>query len=263
MQILDKLIEQNDKPRAEIVFDIEILEVDRERAKTYGLNLSEFARGHDILARGLAQRDDDHRDRDGNRDRHRNRDRARRPPRPADRRRRAVTSPPPFNLNTMSRGISTADFYLAVPAAVMRFLETDTRTKLLAKPQLRGAEGTKMTVNLGTQVPIVSTSYTPIATGGAGVNPLNSFQLKDVGINIDITPRVTLDGDILIDLNVESSAQGPDKNVAGTNYPSFVTRKVGTRLRLRDGESNLLAGLLREDETSSRGAFPGRFTCRC
>ena len=98
-------------------------------------------------------------------------------------------------------------------------------------------------------MPVVSTSYTPIATGGAGVNPLNSFQLKDVGINIDITPRVTLDGDILIDLNVESSAQGPDKNVAGTNYPSFVTRKVGTRLRLRDGESNLLAGLLREDDT--------------
>ena len=168
-----------------------------------------------------------------------------------------VTSPPPFNLNTLSRGISTADFYLAVPAAVMRFLETDTRTKLLAKPQLRGAEGTKMTVNLGTQVPVVSTSYTPIATGGAGVNPLNSFQLKDVGINIDITPRVTLDGDVLIDLNVESSAQGPDKNVAGTNYPSFVTRKVGTRLRLRDGESNLLAGLLREDDTDFTRGFPG------
>ena len=68
---------------------------------------------------------------------------------------------------------------------------------------------------------------------------------------------MTLDGDILIDLNVESSAQGPDQNVAGTNYPSFVTRKVGTRLRLRDGESNLLAGLLREDERSSCAGFPG------
>src|SRR5207249_8035984 len=89
----------------------------------------------------------------------------------------ALTSPPPFNLNTISRGISTADFYMAVPSAVVRFLETDTRTKLLAKPQLRGAESAKMTLSLGTQVPIVSTSYTPIATGGAGVNPLNSFQL--------------------------------------------------------------------------------------
>ena len=58
-----------------------------------------------------------------------------------------------------------------------------------------------MTLNLGDEVPIVTTSYTPIATGGAGVNPLNSFQLKEVGINVDITPvRVTLEGDILIDL---------------------------------------------------------------
>jgi general secretion pathway protein D len=258
MQILDKLIEQNDKPRAEIVFDIEILEVDRERAKTYGLDLTQFALGtvfspevspSSTTTPGTATGTTPGTTPPATGSTTTTTGRSTAPD--------AVTSPPPFNLNTLSRGISTADFYLAVPAAVMRFLETDTRTKLLAKPQLRGAEGTKMTVNLGTQVPVVSTSYTPIATGGAGVNPLNSFQLKDVGINIDITPRVTLDGDVIIELNVESSAQGPDKNVAGTNYPSFVTRKVGTRLRLRDGESNLLAGLLREDDTEFTRGFPG------
>src|SRR6185503_1733710 len=93
---------------------------------------------------------------------------------------------------------------------------------------------------------------------GAGVNPLNSFQLKDVGINIDITPvRVTLEGDIVIDLTLESSTRGPDVNIAGTNYPSFGSRKVGTRLRLRDGESNLMAGLLREDERKSLSGMPG------
>ena len=76
------------------------------------------------------------------------------------------------------------------------------------------------------------------------MNPLNSFQLKPVGINMDITPiRVTLEGDLLIDLNLESSSKLGDVNIAGTNYPSFGSRKVGTRLRLRDGESNLLAGL--------------------
>ena len=169
-----------------------------------------------------------------------------------------VQSPPPFNLNTISRGFTTADFYLAVPTAIVHALESDTQTKLVAKPQLRGAEGNKLTMNLGEEVPIVSTSYTPIATGGVGVNPLNSFQLKPVGINIDITPiRVTLDGDILIDLNLENSSRRADVNVAGTNYPSFGTRKVGTRLRLRDGESNLLAGLLREDERKSLNGFPG------
>ena len=72
-----------------------------------------------------------------------------------------------------------------------------------------------------------------------------------------MTPRVTLDGDIILDLTVESSARGADVNVAGTNLPSFGSRKVGTRLRLRDGESNLLAGLLREDERKSLSGFPG------
>jgi general secretion pathway protein D len=259
MQILEKVIDQNDKPRAEITFDIEILEVDRQRASTYGLNLTSYAvggifspvvspsatttaatagtgttattgtatAGTTTTATGTSTAPN------------------------------AVVSPPAFNLNTITHGINTADFYLAVPAAVLNAMENDTKTRLLAKPQLRGSEGTKMTVNLGTQVPIVSTSYTPIATGGAGVNPLNSFQLKDVGINLEITPRVTLDGDVLVDLSVESNSQGPDRNVAGTNYPSFVTRKVGTHLRLRDGESNLLAGLLREDESTSVSGFPG------
>jgi general secretion pathway protein D len=256
MQILEKLIEQHDKPRAEIVFDIEILEVDRERAKSYGLDLTQFAVGAlfspEVSPTGATTQ----------------------PPANGNgagagagggatvtggqsTAPNAVTSPPPFNLNTITRGFSTNDFYLAVPAAVVRFLESDTRTKVLAKPQLRGTEGFKATVNLGTEVPIVTTSYTPIATGGAGVNPLNSFNLKPVGINIDITPRVTLDSDILIDLVLESSAQGPDQNIAGTNYPSFVTRKVTTHLRLRDGESNLLAGLLREDERTSVRGFPG------
>ena len=153
--------------------------------------------------------------------------------------------------------MATTDFYLAVPAAVIQFLESDTHTKLVAKPQLRGADGSKISVNLGSQVPIVSTSYTPISTGGPTVNPLNSFQLKDVGINIELTPRVTLDGDISIDLMVESNTKGADQNIAGTNYPSFGERKVTTHLRLRDGESELLAGLLRQDETNALTGFPG------
>lgn len=255
VQIIEKVIQQNDKARAEIMFDVEILEVNRLRAKQYGLNLSEYALGGILspevspgattatttgttttgAATGATSTTTG------------------RSAGPS-----GVTSPPPFNLNTLSRGFTTSDFYLAVPTAIVRALESDTQTKLIAKPQLRGAEGNKLTMNLGDEIPIVSTSYTPIATGGVGVNPLNSFQLKPVGINMDITPvRVTLEGDILIDLNLENSSRGSDVNVAGTNYPSFGTRKVGTRLRLRDGESNLLAGLLREDERKSLNGFPG------
>jgi len=77
---------------------------------------------------------------------------------------------------------------------------------------------------------------------------MTSFQYKVVGVSVEIEPRVTYEGDIVMKLAVEVSNVGADKNIAGQNLPSFGTRKATTRLRLRDGESNLLAGLLQESE---------------
>ena len=258
MQIIEKVIAQNDKPRAEIVIDVEILEVNRTRAKQYGLNLSEYALGG-LLSPEVSPSSATTQT-------------------PATGTGTGTTtgtattttatgqstsptglrSPPPFSVNTISRGVSTSDFYLAVPTAFVRFLESDNNTKLIAKPQLRGAEGSKLLLNLGDRIPVISTSYTPLATGGAGVNPLSSYTYQDIGVNIDMTPvRVTLDGDIILDVTLDNSSLGGDVLVAGQSIPSFGQRKVTTRLRLRDGESNLLAGLLREVERKSLSGFPG------
>src|SRR5205807_1308113 len=94
-------------------------------------------------------------------------------------------------------------------------------------------------------------------TGGAGVNPLSSYNYKDDRVNIDMTPRVTLEGDIILDLMIDDNALGYDKSVAGVTVPTFVQRKVTTRLRLRDGESNLLAGLLQTRDVNNVQGFPG------
>jgi len=255
VQIFEKLIQQNDKPRAEIVVDVEIMEVNRQRVKQYGLNLSEYALGGifspEVSPAGTASVTSGTTPAAGGGTTTTASTSGRSTP-PS-----GVVSPPPFNLNTISRGITTADFYSAVPTAVVKFLESDTNTKLVAKPQLRGAEGTKLTLKVGDQIPIISTSYLPIAGGGAGVNPLSSYQYKDVGVNIDMTPRVTLEGDILLDVTIINNSRGSDVNIGGVNIPSFGNREVTTRLRLRDGESNLLAGLLREDERRSLNGFPG------
>ncbi len=242
VQIIERMIAANDKPRAEVLIDVQILEVNRERAKQYGLNLTEYAIGGIFspeVAPGGGGGGGETPTTGGGVS-------------PGN-----VSSPPPFNLNTISTGVSTADFYLAVPAAVMRFLESDSTTKSLAKPQLRGAEGQKLTLNLGEDVPVPSTTFTPIAGGGAASQPLTSFAYRTVGVIVEMTPRVTYEGEIILDLSVESSAQGQGSNIAGQNLPSFLSRKVVTRLRLRDGESNLLAGLLREDERRSLRGFPG------
>jgi general secretion pathway protein D len=250
VEIIERMIEANDNPRAEVVVDVQILEVNRRRAKQFGLDLGSYAIGASFspevdprggtatvgaggagtagggtAASGAATAG-------------------------------ALTSPA-FNANTITRGISTADFYLAVPQAVVRFLATDSETKIIAKPQLRGAEGTKLSLALGEEIPVPSTTFTPIAQGGANFNPLTSFNYRPIGVNVDITPRVTLEGDVIMDLVVENSARGGDVNVAGTTIPAFISRKVTTRLRLRDGESNLLAGLLSETERKSMRGFPG------
>jgi len=219
--VAERLIRALDRPRAEVIIEVQILEVNRNRAKQFGINLSDYALGLTFSPEAA-------------------------PPNTSET--IPPTPPPPFNLNTISQGVSTSDFYLTVPTAFLRFLETDSRTKQLAKPQLRGAEGTELTLNLGDQIPVVSTVFGAAAAGGFANIPQSSFTYRDVGVNITMTPRVTYEGEIIIDLTVESSNLGPNISVAGQDVPSFGSRRVKTRLRLREGESNLLAGLLKDDQ---------------
>jgi general secretion pathway protein D len=233
MAIIERLVEGNDNPRAEILVDVQILEVNKSRTKQFGLDLGDYtiqtvfsptgdptasAGGDGAATNTLAAR--------------------------------------PFNVNSVTRGINTADFWAAVPSAAVRFLESDSETRLIAKTQLRGAEGQKMTLNLGEEVPVPSTTFTPVAQGGAAFNPLTSFSYRNVGVNVELTPRVTYEGDISIELLVENGSLGKGLNVAGQDLPSFNTRKVVTKLRLRDSESNLLAGLLQDEERRSLRGFP-------
>ena len=228
-EVIAKVISANDKPRAEIIVDVEILEVNRDRAREFGLDLASYSIGAlfspTTAPEGVANTE--------------------------------AAGSATFNANVLSEAFSPADFYLAVPAAVVRFLEADENTRLVAKPQLRGQEGIELTLNLGDDIPVPSTSFTAIATGGVSVNPLTSFEYRPIGVNLIMTPRVTYDNEIILELEVENSTLGPNINVAGQALPTFGTRKVQTTIRLRDGESNLLAGLLREEERRSLRGFPG------
>jgi general secretion pathway protein D len=230
MAIIERMIESNDKPRAEVIVDVQILEVNRGRAKKYGIDLGNYA----INAVFSPERD----------------------PRSTADTGEAALNAQPFNANTISRGVSTSDFYLAVPSAVVRFLEQDTETKVIAKPQLRGAEGVPLELNLGEDIPVPSTTFTPVAAGGANSQPLTSFNYRSVGVNVKMTSKVTYEGDIRMELFVESSTLGAGVVIAGQELPSFGSRKVTTVLRLREGESSLLAGLLREDQRKLLTGFP-------
>jgi general secretion pathway protein D len=230
MQIISEIIQANDKPRAEVMIDVEILEVDRNRAKNLGLDLTNYALGFSFSPEVA-------------------------PPNTSGT--FPPATPPPFNLNTISRGVSPADFYMTVPSAQIQLLESDTKTHLLAKPQVRGRENAQISLNLGSDIPVPTTTFLPVAAGGVATTPQVSYTYRSVGVNLQITPRVTYQDEIVLQLMVERSAVGPNVDVAGQSLPSFVTRHAQTELRLRDGESNLLAGLLSQDDTNTLTSFPG------
>jgi general secretion pathway protein D len=231
MQVIERMVRSMDKPRAEIVIDVEILEVSRAQSQSYGLNLSNYQIGFTASPEAA-------------------------PPNTSSSG-SFPAPPPPFNLNTISNGVSLADFYLSVPTATIKALETDSRTKVLARPSLRGTEGKGVTLNLGEEIPVPTTTFAPIAAGGAATTPTTSFSPKQVGINVSMTPTVTYDNEIRIDVTVENSSRLANVSVGGNDLPSFSTRKVQTTLRLRDGESNLLAGLIKEQDIKDLKGLPG------
>ena len=166
--------------------------------------------------------------------------------------------PPPFNANTISRGVSPADFYITSPTALIRLLESNTTTKVLAKPQSRGRDGQQMTLSLGDSIPIPSTTFNSAAAGGIANIPTTAVTYQEVGINLQFTPRVTYQDEIILDnLVLEKSGLGNFLVVAGQSFPTIVRRRSQGSIRLRDGESNLVAGLIRDDDRKTLRGLPG------
>jgi general secretion pathway protein D len=141
-----------------------------------------------------------------------------------------------------------------LPGLFYRLLKTDTNTRTLANTQLRSSEGMPAQARFGERVPIPVTTFAPIAQGGVAQQPITSFQYENIGVNIDITPRTHHDDEVTLALKLEISS------ISGTGFgdlPTFGNRSISTVLRLRDGETNLLAGLIRDDERQVMSGIPG------
>ena len=211
-----RIISAIDKARPEVVIDVELLEVDRTRLKEYGLQIA--SPGQPGISGG------------------------------ADVNREGLTV-------ESLRNLTAADVFLSgVPALYYRLLKSDQNTRTLANPQLRAAEGVAAQARFGDEVPVPVTTFAPIATGGVAQQPVTSFNYRNIGVNIDITPRIHHDDDVSLALKVEISS------LSGTGYgglPTFGNRSINTEIRLRDGETNMLAGLIRDDERETKDGIPG------
>jgi general secretion pathway protein D len=224
VQVAAKIIESNDKAKSELIVDIELLEINRTLLQNLGIDL--FGPGGGTgkslnLTYG------------------------------------GGTSVPLNNLDLLKQ----AGSYLLgpIPGVVVNFLKTDADAQVIAKPQLRVSEGEKATVRIGDRIPIPTTTFNAASTGVGTVGvPITSFTYQNVGINIDVEPRVHHNKEITLKLKVEvSSLAGQISAGAGLSQPIIGTREIDTTIRLKDQETNLLAGLIREEERKSMSGVPG------
>ena len=160
----------------------------------------------------------------------------------------------PLSLRQLRNLTQDNVFITGLPSLYYRLLKTDSATRILANPQLRTSEGIAAQANFGERVPVPVTVFAPLASGGVQTQPITSFNYENVGVNIDITPRTHHDDDVSLAIKIQVSS------ISGTGYgdlPTFGNRAISTVIRLKDGETNMLAGLIRDDERRVMGGIPG------
>ena len=176
----------------------------------------------------------------------------------------STTSTSSIPLNEL-KTLATSDYSITLPGATATALLTDSQTKIVDDPTIRIVDGQPGKLRIGDKVPVATGSFQAGvgvgATGAAGgvINPLvnTQFQYLDVGVNVDVTPRIHLNNEISLKLAVEVSSVSGTSNIGGVNQPIISTNRVEHDVRLQDGEVNILGGLLRTSSTKSVTGWPG------
>jgi general secretion pathway protein D len=148
---------------------------------------------------------------------------------------------------------------VTIPTANLSAVMGDTDTKMLQNPQIRSLDGQKASLKIGERLPIATGSFQP-GIGGVGINPLvnTQFQYIDVGVNIDVTPHVHADREVTLKITMEISSEIGQASIGGITQPIIGQKKVDLgEIRLRDGESSLIGGILDDSQTKSLSGIPG------
>ena len=175
----------------------------------------------------------------------------------------STTSTPQITLNYLKK-IGWQDFAITLPGAQANAILTDDRTRIIQDPELRVTDGQKATLKIGERVPVATGSFQAGVgvgvTGSSGVvNPLvnTQFQYIDVGVNIEVTPRVHPDGEVSMKLVVEVSSITGTSNIGGISQPVISQRKIEHDIRLKEGEVSVLGGLIERTDTKNINGIPG------
>jgi general secretion pathway protein D len=214
----EKLLRSWDKSQGEVVVAVEIMEVDRTLLRKLGIDFSNTSLNVQL---------------------------------------NPETSPGSasgwVNLSGLKLG-SLSSYEISNPLVAVQFLEGDSHTKIVAQPRIRGVDGQDMKYLVGQKVPIPTSTFTPIMAGGSNAQPIVQYNLQDVGIELNMKPRIHLEKEVTLEVEIKVSS------ISGAGYadiPIINTREIKNTIRLKDGETNLLAGLLRDEERKSIGGITG------
>jgi general secretion pathway protein D len=238
--LAEKLVEDLDKARPEVIVDIAVMQVSKDRSRTLGLspptsvtvalqsNLSTTTTSTTVdPTTGLPTSTP------------------------------STTGNTGLSLNNIAN-LDARNFQVTIPSANLSTLMSNSDTKLIQNPQIRALDGQKASLKIGDRVPVATGSFQP-GIGGVGINPLvnTQFQYLDVGVNIDITPHVHANGEITLKMSMDVSAVTGQQNIGGISQPIIGQRKIENEIRLRDGEANLLGGIMEDQATKSLSGIPG------
>jgi general secretion pathway protein D len=162
-----------------------------------------------------------------------------------------------ISLNQIAN-LNATDFQVTIPSATATALLSDTDTKIIQNPQIRALDGQKASLKIGDRVPVATGSFQP-GIGGVGINPLvnTQFQYLDVGVNIEITPRVHAGREISLKMTLDVSDVDSYVSIGGISQPVIGQRKIEHDIRLKDGEVSLLGGMMEDSRTKSLTGIPG------
>ena len=233
--LAEKLINDIDKARAEVVVEVAVMQVSRDKLRQFGIqppttsSVTLQSRGTTTTGTGT----------NGN---------------GTGTGTTGTTSG--INLNELAN-LDARNFIVNIPAATASFLFSDSNTKVLQNPQIRALDGQKATLKIGDRVPVATGSFQP-GIGGVGINPLvnTQFQYIDVGVNIDVTPHVYANRDVGMKVMLEISAVTRTANIGGIEQPVIGQRRIEHEIRLKEGEVNLLGGILEDSDIRSMSGLP-------
>lgn len=236
--LAQKLVNDLDKARPEVIVDVAVLEVRRDKLRQIGLQLPQSISVQittPTTASTTTSTDTTNTTTGTN------------------------TTNNNLTLNNLAH-LNSNDFAVTIGQAQANLLLSDSDTKVLQNPRIRATDGQQATLKIGSRIPIATGSFSN-GVGGSSLGGIGAvqtqFQYIDVGVNIDMKPTIHFDRDTTLKLKIEVSSESGSTTISGVTEPIISQRTIDQVIRLKEGEVNLLGGLLDKEKSKTVSGWPG------